>query len=71
MGFRFMSGRGRGIVGAPGLGRLGHGGDALRHHGDTAGHGLGQGGIGRHGGHLFLPQIQVTAGKRVEVRRRL
>jgi hypothetical protein len=50
--------------------RLGHGGGTLGHHGDAARHGLGQGGVGGHGGNLLLPKIEITAGQRVEIRRR-
>ena len=52
------------------IGRLRHGGGTLGHHGNAAGHGLGQGGIGGHGGNLFLPKIEITARERVEIRRR-
>ncbi|MDO8605034.1 MAG: hypothetical protein Q7R40_00725 [Phaeospirillum sp.] len=50
--------------------RLGHGGGTLRHHGDAARHGLGQGGVGGHGGDLLLPEIEITARKCVKIRRR-
>ncbi len=58
-------------LGAAGLDRLGHRRGALRHHGDATGDGFRQGGVGRHGGHLLLPQVKVTAGKRVEIRWRV
>lgn len=48
---------------------LGHRGGTLRHHGDAAGDGLGEGGVGGHGGHLLLPQVEVTARERLEIGR--
>jgi len=41
----------------------------LRHHGDPAGNGLGQGGVGGHGRHLLLPQVEITARERLEIGR--
>jgi hypothetical protein len=43
---------------------------ALGHHGDTPGHGLGQGRIAGHCGHLILPEVEVAAREHLEIRRR-
>jgi hypothetical protein len=50
---------------------LGHRGGALGHHGDAAGNGLGEGGIGCHGCHLILPQVEVAAREGLEIGRRV
>ena len=52
-------------------GGLGHCGGALGHHGDAAGNGLGEGGIGCHGCHLVLPQVKVAAREGLEIGRRV
>jgi hypothetical protein len=52
-------------------GGLGHRGGALRHHGHAAGDSLGEGGIGGHGRHLLLPQVEIAARKHLEIGRRI
>jgi hypothetical protein len=52
-------------------GGLGHRGGALRHHGDASGNSLGEGGVGGHGRHLVLPQVEVAAREGLEIGRRV
>jgi hypothetical protein len=53
------------------LPRLGKGGGALTHHGDAAGYRFGHSRIGGHGGHLILPEIEIAARQRLQIRRRI
>ncbi|RAU23301.1 hypothetical protein CU669_03930 [Paramagnetospirillum kuznetsovii] len=67
IGSRLIPDRGGLALGDPGGFR--HGGGGLGHHGDTPGDGFAQGGVGRHGGDLLLPKVEVSARERVEIGR--